>query len=135
VGIALLNVFSDVDPKDLAVNKRYKSSQALTPEVKHAMQKLQGQVFDAVMEDSRFPLYAWYEVTMTLYFKNNKGDIDGPIKHAIDALEAGINQAHAGERVFNDKQIEVLTVYKHVTSYSIRPPGIDIRLYGSGEVT
>jgi Holliday junction resolvase RusA-like endonuclease len=127
-----MNVFSDVNPKHLAVNKRYKHSQALTPEVRHAMLTLQGQVFDEVMADPRFQLYAHYEVSLSLYFKDNKGDIDGPIKHAIDALEAGINQAHGGQRVFNDKQIEVLTVHKHITS---RPPGIDIRLYGSGDVT
>jgi Holliday junction resolvase RusA-like endonuclease len=126
VGIAVLAVLSDVNPKDLAVNKRYKHSQALPPEVKYAMQKLQGQVFDEVMADERFQLYASYELAMTLYFDTRKGDIDGPIKHAIDALEAGINQAHVGDRVFNDRQIDVLTVSKYIATQ----PGVDIRLYG-----
>ncbi len=129
MGIVALTLDADVDPRKLQINKRYKHSQNLPIDVKHAMRTIQGRVFDEVVGKSAFQFHKTYDMSLWFFFPTMASDIDGPIKHTIDAVEAGINQAmqflRRGEK-FNDNDICVLTVYKKVG-----PPGIAVNLYGS----
>jgi hypothetical protein len=118
-----------VDPRELQVNRRYRDNHALTPEVRAAMQTIQGQVFDAVHEQPDFRLAGTYELALRFSFLTMASDIDGPVKRTIDAIALGINMAltYRG-RVFNDNEICVLHVSK-----SLGKPGMSLTLRGDEE--
>lgn len=118
----ILLIQSDVDPRSLAINKRYKTNAVLPAEVRTAKVNLMDDVYEAIMRTTRSewspPSVAMVQLTFS--FPTRKNDIDGPIKHSLDALQDGIRKAGYD---WNDRAIDQLKVEKWTG-----PPGLQIYL-------
>lgn len=100
-----------VDPKDLAVNRRYKTNATLPAAVTYAKQTLQGKVFDAIAAAGDWKPPKEASVNLLFNFPDLRNDLDGPIKHTLDALQDGIRQA--GFR-WNDRAIWELYIRRRI---------------------
>jgi hypothetical protein len=105
---SFLLVKSDVDPRSLAINKRYRNNSVLPAEVRNAKINLMDDVYEAVMRGTRKewgpPNPASVILTLGL---SRKSDLDGPVKHTLDALQDGLRKAGYA---WNDKYIDRLVV-------------------------
>ena len=111
-----LHVQSFVDPADLAVNVRYKSSQALPRRVSDAMTNLQDDVFEAIRGNT-FIDGPWEppkvaEIYFMFCFNTRQNDVDGPLKHALDAVQNGIRKAGFPE--WSDREVYGVHIEKWV---------------------
>lgn len=106
---------SDVNPLDLRVNIRYKGTQFVPKEVKEAVKALHDDTIRAIFAQKWQPFKGPATVRLWFNFPGPRGDIDGPIKRTLDALQDGIVKVH-GPRSFDDGRIWDLIVAKRPTS-------------------
>ena len=117
-----LFVESGVDPRDLRANIRHRGSQALPKRVKDAMINLQDDVFEAAINQLNYVPAPKNIIAMTFAFPNMRCDLDGPLKHSLDAIQHGLQKAgHA----FDDRSIWEIHLGR-----IIGEPGISIILSG-----
>ncbi len=115
-------VESKVDPRDLRANIRHRGSQALPKKVRDAMTNLQDDVYEAAIRQSGYVPAPKNILAVDIYFPDMRCDLDGPIKHMVDAIQHGLRKAgHA----FNDRSIWEIHIRRNVGT-----PGIVIVLYG-----
>ena len=108
-----LGVISKVNPQSLAINKRYKTNATLPAEVRTAKINLMDDVFQAIMQQT---MREWQppdpaEVVLAFAFPTKRNDLDGPIKHTLDALQDGVRKAGYE---WNDRAIDHLDVTRYV---------------------
>lgn len=110
---ASLSLDLAVDPKDLAVNKRYRDNGALPPEVVSAMGAIGHQVNAHLidLEHIRRP-FVWdrkqyYGIDLVYTMVDRRTDADGPTKHVIDAI---FRAAKMAEQKANDSRLDVINV-------------------------
>jgi hypothetical protein len=94
--VSNLGVVSRVDARELAINKRYKSNAILPQEVKDAKTNIQDDVFESIMHARE--IREWIppnpaELIVDFYFPTMQSDLDGPLKHTLDAIQDGVNKA------------------------------------------
>lgn len=127
--MARLTVRSAVNPLDIRINTRYKSSQFVPEPVKAAVRLIIADVEDAVRSQGWVPPRTRpVKVTVLFTFPTLAGDIDGPIKRCLDALAKGIK--NAADPSFDDKYIHELHVFRFAASKGGGEPGIFIEVEG-----
>jgi hypothetical protein len=115
-------VISSVDPGDLRINLRYTSNKTLPKVVKDAKANLAADVFEKAR--SYNPPYdppTKAIVNLTFTFSSLAFDLDGPLKHTLDALQDGLRMA--GHPTWNDRYIWEITLYREIGE-----PGIIIHM-------
>lgn len=91
-----------VNPKDLAINKRHKSNATLPQEVKDAKHMLATDVAEAAFLANWQPPER-IAISILAVFTDMRNDLDGILKHTIDAVQEGIRTS--GWREWNDRSI------------------------------
>lgn len=90
-----------VNPKDLAINKRHKSNATLPQEVKDAKHMLATDVAETVFLSNWQPPER-AAVSILAVFTDMRNDLDGILKHTLDAIQDGIRMAG---RDWNDRSV------------------------------
>lgn len=98
-----------IDPRDFAVNLRFKNSHVLHPRARNAMESLASLVTTDVLAQGFEPTKDCL-LDLTLVFPNRQSDLDGPVKRIMDGLERGIKEAGFGW--WNDRYVYELHVSK-----------------------
>ena len=120
----LINIQTQIDPRNLQANKRYKHSHVLPTQVRQAMKRLERMAQDQLSESSWLPTPTTrYAVRLSVTFPTANSDIDGPVKRTIDAVFRGMRKAVDMVEV-NDLRVVDL----HVTK-STGEPGLHIIIF------
>jgi Holliday junction resolvase RusA-like endonuclease len=104
---------SNVDPKRLRINIRYRDARKLSPDTLKAYHQVIEDVEKAVeREGIRFHPKARLELEMVFTMSDRRADLDGPAKRAQDAVSAGLG--------INDQRFDRITLIREVGEPSIR---------------
>jgi Holliday junction resolvase RusA-like endonuclease len=97
------------------VNIRYRNSQALPKQIRAAVKTLHDDTIRSIYTQKWFPFKGPAVCEVWFNFPGPRGDIDGPLKRTLDALQDGILKVH-GPRSFDDGRIWDLHVHKRPTN-------------------
>lgn len=107
----------DLDPRDLAINLRFKGKTVVHPRNKAAQGKIRDAVSDWIEkdwekwgEDMRWQPPKPAKMLLQFTFPTAANDVDGPVKRTMDAVERGIKQMGL---TWNDNQVVDLRVLKY----------------------
>lgn len=99
-----------IDPRDLAINLRYRGSHALPAKARKAHQRICEAVGEWIKSHDYQPCDRC-EVYLEFTFPSRRSDIDGPIKRTIDGLERGLKDWDID---WNDNRVEKLHVIRKI---------------------
>lgn len=80
-------VNSDIDPRELAINLRFKGKQILHPRVRAAQNALILEIKQAIQEERDYTPCERCGVNMVFSNPTRRSDVDGPIKRTLDSIE------------------------------------------------
>lgn len=122
----LLQVWSNVDPRELQINRRFKKSQFIHPRARAAQRQLADDIRAAIAPDYQ-PCRDDCAVHLILHYPDRRSDIDGPIKRVLDALEMAVKEAGYA---WHDGRIDHLRVSRRLTDIRTKAePGIYIQMF------
>lgn len=108
---------SSVDPKLLAVNKRFRDNSVLPPEVRKAKKELAEEAgFQMIGQNRGWKQRSsdYYIVAIDFFMTDFRTDTDGPLKRAMDAIFEG-----AG---LSDSRVQEI----YLRRFQATTPGIDV---------
>lgn len=93
---------SDVDPRDLAVNVRFRGKAVTHPRARAAQEQLVAEIKQAIQAEEAYDPCEDCGVVAKFMLPNRRSDHDGPLKRTLDAIE----QAHkALGYTWNDNRV------------------------------
>jgi Holliday junction resolvase RusA-like endonuclease len=102
----------DVDPRDLAINRRFKGKPVIHPRVREAMDEVVIHTKQAIQGEVDYIPCKDCGVRIIFGFPSRRSDIDGPLKRFLDAIQ----EAHkALDLDWNDNRISKLVVEREIT--------------------
>ena len=107
-----LHLNLDVDPRDLAINLRFKGKPVIHPRVRAAMDEVVVHTKQAIQDEVDYTPCKDCVVRIIFRFPSRRSDIDGPLKRFLDAIQ----EAHKALGLdWNDNRISKLVVVRDIT--------------------
>lgn len=106
---SLVQVWSEMDPRQFSANKRYRSNNVLPSDVRNAINGLAAEIAGEVHAQA-FQPGPCHSLRMYLSYPDRRSDLDGPSKRIIDAIQRGVRLA--GHKKFNDNSIDGIEIYR-----------------------
>ena len=100
---------TDLDPRGLAINLRFRNKQIIHPRVRAAQDALITLIKQAIQKGGEYEPCRDCAVELVYTFPTTASDIDGPIKRTLDAIQ----MAHKSlGHTWHDNRISHLNVVK-----------------------